>query len=106
MPEKIARGRQIVTALTGNANFPSPQPTLAVITTAIDELEAANQAAQAARQEARTRTSEQNDKEEEFDQSFKRAKLLNSFNRSANRRAFMRGACSYLSFVALGYLQH
>jgi hypothetical protein len=68
IPEKIARGRQIVTALTGNANFPSPQPTLAAVTTSINDLDAAYAASQKARQEAKTRTSEQNQKEDAFNQ--------------------------------------
>ena len=68
IPEKLARGRQIVTALTGNANFPSPQPTLAMVTTAINDLDTASAASQRARQEARARTSEQNQKEDAFDQ--------------------------------------
>jgi len=68
IPEKIARGRQIVAALTGNANFPSPQPTLAVVTTSTNDLDAAFAACQKARQEAKTRTSEQNQKEDAFNQ--------------------------------------
>jgi Fibronectin type III domain len=69
IPEKLARGRQIVTALTGNANFPSTQPTLAAVMTAINDLDAAYAATQRARQEAKTRTSEQNQKEDAFNQT-------------------------------------
>lgn len=72
IPEKVARGREIIKALTGNAHFSSPQPTLTAITTTIDALEDANQTAQAARQEAKTRTIQQNQKEDNFDQAFKR----------------------------------
>jgi hypothetical protein len=67
IPEKLARAQQIVTALTGNAHFPTPHPTLAEVTAAINELEEASQAAQAARQEAKTRTATQKAKEEAFD---------------------------------------
>jgi hypothetical protein len=67
IPEKIARSQQIVTALTGNANFNTPHPTLAQVTTAINELETASNAAQAARQEAKARTAAQNNKEESLD---------------------------------------
>jgi hypothetical protein len=67
IPEKIARCQQIVAAMTGNANFATPQPTLAQITAAANDLNAAYAAAQAARQETRTKTSEQNRKEEAFD---------------------------------------
>ena len=67
IPEKIARGQQIVTALTNNTNFPAPHPPLAQVTAAIGELEAAANAAQAARQEAKARTAAQNGKEEALD---------------------------------------
>ena len=67
IPEKIARSQQIVTALTGNPNFTAPHPPLAQVTAAINELEAASNAAQAARQEAKARTAAQNSKEEALD---------------------------------------
>jgi len=67
IPEKIARSQQIVTALTGNSNFMTPQPPLAQITAAINDLETAYNAAQAARQEAKARTAAQNTKEEAHD---------------------------------------
>jgi hypothetical protein len=70
VPEKITRARQIVTAMTGNSNFPSPQPPLAQVTSVIDQLEAVQAAAQAARQEAKARTTVVNDKEAEFDRVF------------------------------------
>ena len=68
VPEKIARAQQIVAALTGNAHFTSPQPTLAQLTAAINELEAAAAAVQAARQEAKARTTTQTIKEAALDQ--------------------------------------
>ncbi|HEX8500280.1 MAG TPA: fibronectin type III domain-containing protein [Pyrinomonadaceae bacterium] len=68
IPEKIARSKQIVAALTGNPNFTSPHPPLAQVTAAVNELEAAADAAQAARQEAKARTATQNTKEEALDQ--------------------------------------
>ncbi len=40
--EIIEKGRQIVTALTGNADFTTPIPTLLVLTGLIDALETAN----------------------------------------------------------------
>ncbi|HEY0323744.1 MAG TPA: hypothetical protein VGC66_22520 [Pyrinomonadaceae bacterium] len=58
VPEKIARAQQIVTALTGNTNFPTPQPALALVTNSINELDTAYAEAQAARQEAKARTTE------------------------------------------------
>jgi hypothetical protein len=42
--DKVSKARQIVTAMTGNANFPTPTPPLASVTTAADALEAAQQA--------------------------------------------------------------
>lgn len=67
VPEKIARSQQVVAALTGNSNFPTPHPTLAEVTTAANELEAAANAAQAARLEARRRTAAQVNKEDDLD---------------------------------------
>src|SRR5947207_679375 len=67
IPEKIARSQQIVAALTGNTNFTAPHPPLAQVTTAINELEAASNAVQAARQEAKAKTAAQNASEEAFD---------------------------------------
>ncbi|MDT5062879.1 MAG: hypothetical protein QOH63_3338 [Acidobacteriota bacterium] len=67
IPEKIARSQQIVAAMTGNANFTSPQPALPQVTTAINDLDTAYAATQTARQEAKTRTSIQNQKEEALD---------------------------------------
>jgi hypothetical protein len=43
----ILFARGLVKALTGNPNFPSPTPSLAALTTSIDDLEAAETAAQA-----------------------------------------------------------
>ena len=66
--EKIARARQVVAALTGNTNFPTPHPTLAEVTAAADALEAAADAAQAARFEAKRRTAAQGVKEDDLTQ--------------------------------------
>ena len=67
LPEKIAKAKQIVTAMDGNANFPTPVPPLATLTTAINEAEAAFTAAQAARQDAKTKTTTQTLKEDALD---------------------------------------
>ena len=48
VPEKIEKARHIVTAMTGNANFTTPLPTLANVSTAINTLETAYNAAQGA----------------------------------------------------------
>ena len=81
IPEKIARARQIVTALTGNADFASPQPSLAEVTTTIDGLETAYSDALTARQEAKAKTSAQNQKEDDFNRTISR---LASFVESAS----------------------
>src|SRR4051812_1865405 len=67
IPEKIALAQQIVTALTGNANFTTPHPSLASITTASNDLNVAYTAAQAARSDAKNKTTIQHQMEEEFD---------------------------------------
>ena len=47
VPTLISLARAIVQAMTGNASFPSPDPTLAALNTAVSDLEAAEVAAQA-----------------------------------------------------------
>lgn len=64
IPEKIARARQIVLSMTGNAHFPTPQPGLAAITAAVTALEQAGSDATIARQEAKAKTTIQNAKED------------------------------------------
>ena len=61
--EKIARGRQIVTAMTNNASFPNPQPPLADITTAVDDLDKTFASVQAAKSEITTRVVAQDNAE-------------------------------------------
>ena len=47
VPELIVFGRHVVLCMTNNLNFPSPNPPLALVSQHIDELEAAEVAAQA-----------------------------------------------------------
>lgn len=61
--DKVAKARQIIRALTGNADFATPHPPLAAITTAADELETAHGETQTARQNAVTMTSIMHEKE-------------------------------------------
>jgi hypothetical protein len=63
--EKIARGRQIVEAMTGNSAFPTPTPTLVAVTAALDALEQANADALEARALSKQRTATLEDKEAE-----------------------------------------
>jgi hypothetical protein len=65
--EKLGKARTIVTALTGNASFPTPTPTLEAVTAALDALEAANAATQATRQEVKAKLSDQSFKEDVVD---------------------------------------
>jgi hypothetical protein len=68
IPEKIARARQIIAALTGNTNFTSPHPTLAEMTAAIDSLKTADDDAQAARRTAKRLTAARDHEEDDLDQ--------------------------------------
>lgn len=61
--EKVAKARQIVTALTTNPSFTTPQPPLATLTTVADDLETAFNDVQTARQTAVTKTSILHEKE-------------------------------------------
>ena len=61
---KVAKARQIIKALTDNADFTTPQPPLAAIGTAAHELETAHGDVQTARQTAVTKTSIMHEKED------------------------------------------
>lgn len=65
--EKVQYARQIVTDMTGNTNFTTPSPTLASVTTGAGDLETAFNTAQTARDNAKTKTATQNDKETHLD---------------------------------------
>ncbi|MGC3959011.1 MAG: fibronectin type III domain-containing protein [Verrucomicrobiota bacterium] len=67
VPDKIQFGRQVVSAMTDNPNFATPNPTLAVLTDGSDELEAAYNTAQTARQLAKLRTTTQDNDEATWD---------------------------------------
>jgi hypothetical protein len=66
VPEKIARAQQILTAMTGNTHFLHPSPDLSELSAAVIELEAAANAAQAARLEAKARTATLAQREEDL----------------------------------------
>lgn len=61
--DKIAKGRQIVTAMTNNASFPNPSPPLNDVTAALDELAQAFALVQAAKSEVTTRAVSQGNAE-------------------------------------------
>ena len=60
IPDKIQYARQIVIDMTGNANYITPAPTLPSIGTAATTLETTYNAAQTARQVAKSKTAIQN----------------------------------------------
>ncbi len=66
--EKIAKGRQIVTAMTNNASFPTPTPSLNEVTAALDELSQAYALVQAAKSEVTTRVVTQENAGTKLDQ--------------------------------------
>lgn len=66
--DKIAKGRQIVTALTNNASFPNPHPSLADVNAALDRLATAYALVQSTKSEAATRVVTQNNEETNLDQ--------------------------------------
>ena len=61
IPQKIQFMRQVVTSMTGNANFATPSPTLASVTAKADDLETTYNDAQAARLTAQQKTNLQTD---------------------------------------------
>lgn len=66
--EKIAKAKQIVNALTGNPRFPSTNPPLETVTSAVDAFEGAFAASRMARQELKARNSDLAAKEDVIDQ--------------------------------------
>jgi len=68
VPEKIAKARHVVTSLSGNASFPNPSPTLAAITTCINDLEAASALTQTKKQDYQNAVADQTGKEDALDQ--------------------------------------
>jgi len=67
--DKIAKGRQIVTAMTNNTNFPSPNPPLTEVTALLDELAQDFALLQSARSEVTTRVVKQEKTSERLDQA-------------------------------------
>jgi hypothetical protein len=67
--DKIAKGRQIVTAMTNNASFPSPNPPLTEVTSLLDELNQAFSMVQSAKSEVSTRVVNQDNVAARVDQA-------------------------------------
>lgn len=66
--EKIAKGRQIVTAMTNNARFPNPNPPLTEVSAALDELAQSFALVQTAKSEVATRVVTQENAQAAVDQ--------------------------------------
>jgi Fibronectin type III domain len=66
--DKIAKARQIITAMTDHTSFPNPSPALTDVKTAVDELEKSFALVQAARSEVATRVSTQETAEAKLDE--------------------------------------
>src|SRR6185503_5078036 len=67
--DKIAKGRQMVTAMTNNPSFANPNPPLPDVTTVLDDLEKAFALVQAARSDVTTKTVTQDNAETKLDQT-------------------------------------
>ena len=83
--------RNIVTALTGNADFPTPDPALAVVTTSADDLETAYNESQVARQDSQEKTTIMYDKKEAISKLITRLGLYVE-NTSGGDEAIIQGA--------------
>jgi hypothetical protein len=66
--DKIAKARQIVTAMTNNTNFPNPTPPLSEISAALDDVTQALGLVQAAKSEVTTRVVNQDNAVARLDQ--------------------------------------
>lgn len=68
--QKLDLAKQIIASLTGNANFPTPTPTLAQLNTITGNLQTAHDEAQAARQVSKNKTAVRDQMEDVFDDAF------------------------------------
>jgi len=68
IPDKVQRGRQIVTAMTNNANFSNPHPPLPEVTAALASLDQNYALLQAAKADVKAKASTQDDAEAKVDQ--------------------------------------
>jgi hypothetical protein len=63
VPDKVARGRQIVTAMTNNTNFSNPHPPLSDVIASLSTLEQTHTSLQAAKADVKARATAQDDAE-------------------------------------------
>ena len=89
--QKITVARNIVTMLTGNTDFPTPDPPLADLTTASDEAQTANQESIQAKADSKTKTAVKREKEDALDNVLR--KMANYVqNKSDGNEAKIEGA--------------
>jgi len=67
VPDKVARGRQIVMAMTNNANFSNPHPALSDVTSFLSTLEQAHTLLQTAKADVKAKTTAESDAETKVD---------------------------------------
>jgi hypothetical protein len=63
VPDKVVRGRQIVTAMTNNANFSNPHPSLSEVAASLTALEQAHTSLQGVKADVKAKTVAQEDAE-------------------------------------------
>jgi hypothetical protein len=68
IPDKVQKGRQIVTAMTNNANFANPHPSLSEVTAALASLEQNYALLQAAKADVKAKATTQDDADSKVDQ--------------------------------------
>ena len=68
IPDKVQRGRQIITAMTNNANFSNPHPPLSDVTAALANLEQNYALLQAAKADVKAKATTQDDADTKVNQ--------------------------------------
>jgi hypothetical protein len=68
VPDKVARGRQIVTAMTNNEYFSNPHPPLSAVAASLSTLEQAHTSLQAVKADVKAKVSAEDDAEAKVDQ--------------------------------------
>lgn len=68
IPDKVQKGRQIVTAMTNNTNFPNAHPPLPTVTDALATLEKSYASVQVAKADVKAKASAQDDANVKVDQ--------------------------------------
>lgn len=68
IPDKVQRGRQIITAMTNNANFSNPHPPLSDVTAALANLEQNYALLQAAKADVKAKAATQDDADSKVNQ--------------------------------------